>query len=306
MSDWPIIAVRLALFADLGLLFGIPLFALYALGEAERREPALIPVRSLVTGLAVGGIGLSILGFALQSAAMAGTTIAGLDPALLTMLVGETATGWAFQARMIALLAAFGFGVVLSYRHGAACAGAIALATLAWSGHGAATEGAAGWIHLLADIVHLLASAAWLGALLVLLLLVANDRDAVDAPRVRAAHRALAGFSVAGTVIVALIVATGLINGAFLIGADHVLTLAATPYGQLLIVKLMLFGAMLCLAALNRYRLTPKLEAALEAGTPQGALALLRRSLAVEASLALLIFALVAWLGTLAPPASGS
>ena len=62
---------------------------------------------------------------------------------------------------------------------------------------------------------------------------------------------------------------------------------------------------MLWLAASHRFRLTPALGAALEQGDAASAAFTLRRSLVVETVLALAILALVAWLGTLAPPISG-
>ena len=61
---------------------------------------------------------------------------------------------------------------------------------------------------------------------------------------------------------------------------------------------------MLGLASLNRFRLTPAFERSIAAADHRGALGALRRSLAVEASCAVTILALVAWLGTLEPPAS--
>ena len=61
---------------------------------------------------------------------------------------------------------------------------------------------------------------------------------------------------------------------------------------------------MLGLASLNRLRLTPRFEASLAAGDHRDALGALRRSLAVETACIVAIMALVAWLGTLEPPAS--
>ena len=60
---------------------------------------------------------------------------------------------------------------------------------------------------------------------------------------------------------------------------------------------------MLALAAANRWRLTPKLRAAIASGEsdPDRMLAAMRKSLALEAAAALLILALVAWFGTLEP-----
>ena len=58
---------------------------------------------------------------------------------------------------------------------------------------------------------------------------------------------------------------------------------------------------MLWLAALNRFRLVPKLETALNEGQRDQALGHLKRSLMLEYCLALGVLALVAVLGTLGP-----
>ena len=74
-----------------------------------------------------------------------------------------------------------------------------------------------------------------------------------------------------------------------------------TTYGRLLLAKLALFGAMLGLAAINRWRLTPALAAA---GSDAGAWPAERRirlSIMLETTAAILILVLVAWLGTLDP-----
>lgn len=82
------------------------------------------------------------------------------------------------------------------------------------------------------------------------------------------------------------------------------MTLSSTRYGQLLVAKLILFGFMVALAAANRFRLTPAFDQAIQSGDASSALRLLRRSLSIEGSAALLILGLVAWLGTLEPPMS--
>ena len=61
---------------------------------------------------------------------------------------------------------------------------------------------------------------------------------------------------------------------------------------------------MLALAAANRWRLAPRLAGASACGdfeTLDIAFAAMRRSLIVEASVALMILALVGWFGTLEP-----
>ncbi|MFX5578711.1 CopD family protein, partial [Acinetobacter baumannii] len=62
-----------------------------------------------------------------------------------------------------------------------------------------------------------------------------------------------------GTLIVGSLVITGALNYWLIVGPT-VTGLFSSPYGQLLIAKLGLFGLMLALAAANRYRLSPLLE----------------------------------------------
>src|SRR3546814_19339421 len=77
-----------------------------------------------------------------------------------------------------------------------------------------------------------------------------------------------------------------------------------SAYGQLLFLKLVLFGLMLALAASNRFRLTPALATGIEDGNIEGAVMRLRRSLWLEGGAAVVILALVAWHGALLQPAS--
>ena len=93
-----------------------------------------------------------------------------------------------------------------------AVAADMAISALAWTGHGAAGEAASGWAHLTADLLHLLASGAWVGALLGLVLLVSRPAGRVDAAHLTLTHRALHGFGLVETVVVGAIVITGLIN----------------------------------------------------------------------------------------------
>lgn len=307
MSDLGVIAIRWALYVDLGLTFGLPLFSLYALDGGRTR---VRPIVALTAGTAFVGLFLSVLGFAIQGAAMAGVPLTQPDFSILKDLLETTALGLALKVRIAALLALL---LGLALRHAmprmtvtvSALAGGCALATLAWSGHGAAGEGQAGWLQLAADIVHLLAAGAWLGAIAAFFLLASGRSVTGDMARVSLAERALRGFAVVGSAIVGLLIVTGVANSLFLVGFEHVASLAASTYGLLLIAKLALFAAMLCLAALNRYRLTPALGDAIAQHDAGRAIGLLRKSLVVEGTLALLILGLVAWLGTLSPPMSG-
>ena len=154
--------------------------------------------------------------------------------------------------------------------------------------------------------MHLMASGAWVGALLGLVLLATRRVGQIDREHLGLTHCALHGFGGVGTIVVATLILTGLVNGWHLVGYKSVLTLMTTPYGQLLVVKLLLFAGMLGLAALNRFRLTPDLEQAIARDDHFLAFRALRRSLVIEASCVIAILGLVAWLGTLAPPLSAA
>lgn len=309
MTDMGAVAVRLGLYLDLMALFGLAAFALYALRGEERRFDGPIALGPWLWGSAALGAVLSLGGLAMLAAGMAGVPIASVDLASLEMIVGGTSVGAAWLFRMTALLVALAAAVALRRRPVAALslvtiAAAVAVASLAWSGHGAMDDGAVGRLHLIADIVHLWAAGIWVGALFPLLLLVFRRRDLVDRDHLILSHRALDGFSAVGTITVGSIVASGLVNSWLLIGPANVLKLPDSLYGQLLIAKLALFGAMAALAAANRFRLVPAFERSLAASDHASALRALRRSLATETGCAIAVLALVAWLGTLEPPSA--
>lgn len=294
-----LVLIRLLAFLSGAALFGAPLFALYS-GVAPARLKALVAASGLGVGLAAA------TGLVIQTGQMAGDPKAGLDPSTLRDVIAAGGFGFSVLARLGVGLVALVFGSTLRPRRrlwiASVVLGAIALGALPWTGHGAADEGSAGVIHAGADIAHLLAAGVWIGALAAFFLLLAVRRP--DGAAVGALHGALKGFSGIGSAVVAVIVASGLVNSWFLVGPDHVADLARTLWGELLLAKLALFLLMLGLASLNRFRLTPRLEAAL-AGRPQTALAALRRSVALEGALGLAVLALVAVLGTQPPPTAG-
>jgi putative copper resistance protein D len=288
MAELINIVLRFALYVDLLLLFGLALFALYSAGTLLRFRPML-------RGIALIGALLSVAGLVLMTRAMSDeTALAALWPHLQMMLL-ETDVGLAWAVRMIAL-------IVVLIRPGAwlaSVAGAIALASLAWSGHGAMDEGTLRFWHFLSDILHLLAAGAWLGAMLALVLMA---RGPVDEARIRSLAFAVRRFEWIGAVIVLTLSITGVVNYLFIVGARLDEILLGT-YGMLLAIKVLLFAGMLVLAALNRFHLGPALAQALRNGHYVIAANALKRSVVVELAIALLIVALVAWLGTLSPEA---
>jgi putative copper resistance protein D len=162
---------------------------------------------------------------------------------------------------------------------------------IAWQGHAGADLGWDAIIHLTADTAHLIAAGLWLGALLPLALVL--RAPAVDNIHAEAARR----FSTLGLACVAVLLISGTINAWYLVGS--VPALIGTPYGQLLLAKLTLVASMLCLAAINRWRLVPRLASAGDDGTARR----IARHAVIEAVLGLLVISVVAAFGTMIPAA---
>jgi putative copper resistance protein D len=272
--DWTLVAARFATFGLAILLFG----------------SALFPVLTPAAGAA---------GWRARLAAAALALAAGTYLALLACEASGVA-GWPGADVVVQLAVGIGFGRALTVT--AACAFAlalggganrwarlalsgVALASLAFVGHAADGEGAAGALRIAVMALHLLAAGAWLGALAPLVAAITGDPAT--------AFATLKRFGALGVIAVFVIVATGLCSVAFVAAARGMLGLA---YLRTLGVKLALAAVLLGVAGLNRWRLTP-----LAADQPDRAVALLRRTVILEQALGAGIVACVALLGQLDP-----
>jgi copper resistance protein D len=223
-------------------------------------------------------------------------------------VLSETDFGYAWMVRlalagMLAVsLPRFGPSTWVGSRRMIAAAitvSAVLIGTLAWAGHGAAGSGIEGAVHLAADILHLVAAAAWGGALIPLaLLLHAARRDPADSSVV-IAREAVLRFSPLGILSVGILVMSGVVNTWVLAGS--VPALIGTDYGHLLLVKVALFLVMLSLGAVNRLWLTPRLVDGANTAAAANALRRIERNSLVEAALAAIIIGIVALLGTMPP-----
>lgn len=304
MSDWASIALRFGSYLDLMLLFGVALFGLYSLKGRERVSGTVLPFRSLLAGTSALGVLVSVASMVMMASSMSGVSdFAELRPHI-EMMVFETDVGLACVVRIIALIVG-GLAVIPLQRAPglslsvAAIAGGVALASLAWNGHGAMDEGSRRFWHFATDILHLLAAGAWLGALVALAWMARLDTLKTE-ERIRLLARAITRFGSVGASIVVVISVTGVVNYLFIVGPrlDDVFL---STYGALLIIKVVLFAGMLVLAAFNRFHFGPFLQRSLRKGQYQAVANSLKRSVLVELSAAVLIVGLVAWLGTLSP-----
>ena len=249
---------------------------------------------SLVVAVVSGAVWLM-----LQTASMSGMPLhAALSSDVLSTVVNETQFG---EVTTIRAGLAICLAACLVYDRSAITrwlrlAAAIGFAgSVAWTGHAGATMGAAGYLHLCADALHAVAAAAWIGGLVSLIIFLTTSEIRNDASPVR---DSVQRFSVLGIVSVAVLLLTGIVNSVILIGSLH--GLVATEYGLLLMLKVAMFVLMLAFAAVNRYRLTPRLASA---GNQQPSLALdqLIQNSVIETIVGTAILVIVATLGTLHP-----
>ncbi|MDZ4110407.1 MAG: copper homeostasis membrane protein CopD [Brevundimonas sp.] len=298
--DLTVVVLRWLQFAAAVVALGLPLFQIYAPGPVPARSARWAAIAAGLL-LAVGAAG----GLVAQTAMMAGGWAAAFDPASIGYVIQSTALGMAHMAR--AALALAGVAILMFGQDRrvpglmAVMAFAGATASFAWSGHGAASEGAGGLIHLIADIIHALAAAVWLGALAGFCIRLCRPFGG----EIETTTRDLAGFATVGSAAVSVLVLTGLINAGFLIGIDGVVRVASSTWGLLLLGKLALFILMVGLAAHNRFTLTPALARAITHDTAtDGPVRRLQLSIGLEMAAGLVLLGLVAAMGVQMPPAS--
>lgn len=291
-------------YAGATILFGSSLLLIYGspLPSTTTGE-TLKWVKSLLCGAALAVLAATVFGFIVQTSHLAGSLVLAFEPGTLKSALWDMSFGKSSLVR--AGLALLCFITVMLLPAGnrlwwiCTVLGAFICASFVWMGHGAATEGSMGIVHLIGDIAHILAAAGWIGALAIFCLVLA--RLSPEPTAQKAICASLASFSGAGSVLVAIIIVSGLVNSAFLVGWD-IKQIVSTPYGQVLIAKLLLFAAMLALAVRNRFRHAPALATALQGlAPPQLAMANLRRSIVVETCAAIAILVLVSWLGMQEP-----
>jgi copper resistance protein D len=307
MEDWSQPTLRFVQYALLLGLFGWAGFRVTSL-----RAEDWLPERSgRTTAIVAAALAPFVsIGLMLASiAAMMGQPVTTLDWSMIESMTLGTDMGWAFMARTALLVAGLVALVARRKTVGLAIAAllfAAALLTLGWSGHAAATEGALGWVHRLGNGVHLLAAGLWLGAIgwfLHLTFYAHREPEHASAiPLLTIMHR----FAPFGVTLVAVVSITGLLNTQLIFGLENSMATLTTTYGLLLAAKIVIVGGMLAFGAHNAWINRGNVAANISAGQSESAaLASLRRSLAIELTLGVVVIGLVAILGMLSPMMNG-
>ncbi|MFZ3280467.1 copper homeostasis membrane protein CopD [Pseudomonas sp.] len=268
------------------MLFGAWLFRpLLLKDEAPQVDRRLARLaRGLAAVALVSGIAWALL----ITASMAGSTAAAFDPETIALVLGSTFFGqvWRWHLLINALLLALLFTPWRSSMPLRLGLSGLLLATLAPVGHGAMLDGLSGQLLILNQIVHLTCVAAWLGGLLVLVLILLQPTEPM--------REVLRRFSGVGYALVAGLLITGLINVRVLTGQWWPTPLFS-GFALILLIKAMLVLAMLGLALFNRLRID---DCEQRMGT-------LRCSVMLEWLLGIGAVAAVSLLGTLPPMIAG-
>ena len=222
--------------------------------------------RGLAAAFAVLGLAATILAFSLRGANLTGDLSGMTDPEMLSLL-WTTPVGTALLLRLVGLgllIAGLFMGRVGAWV--AVLGGIIAIWSFDHVGHISSRD------TTLLDIaltLHLLAVALWIGILTPLKRLATSTVTFASAADV--GHR----FGVVAAVAVPALIIVGGYMGYQLVGSLP--ALLGTGYGQALIIKVLLVGLLLGLAAANKLRFIP----ALRAGDPAAA-SHLSKSISVE------------------------
>lgn len=282
MTD-ALVLCRFLHFTVVLMLFGAWVFRPLLLGrETALLDPALARVTRWLSVVALlSGVGWLLL----ITASMASSPEAAFDPAMLSLVLSNTFFGqvWRWHLLLNLLLVALLLTPWRSSMPLRIGLSSLLLATLAPVGHGAMLDGLQGQLLILNQIVHLTCVGAWLGGLM-LLVMILRQPDAHPSSAI------LQRFSGIGYALVAGLVVTGLINVRVLTGVFWPTPLLS-GFALILLIKVVLVIAMLGLALFNRLRIEDC----------QKHPGLLRTSVVLEWLLGIGAVAAVSLLGTLPP-----
>ncbi|MEM7743991.1 MAG: CopD family protein [Pseudomonadota bacterium] len=280
---WLSILLKALTYAATLLAVGSPfiLLALSSLDDSDRAHVVRVGVISALVAVVLSALRLPVS----ASYLMGGSWAGAFDPMILT-LVAESPLGTSVAVRTLGLV----LTLALLFRHRAAlplAATGSFVAALSFGLRGHVLEEPRVILAALVT-VHILCLGLWIAALPPLMR-AARVHDPVTAGTIAHEFGTKAIWVVAGLTSV----------GGAMLAVFGVLGVDAlnTPYGQGFLIKLVLFAVVLGLAALNKLKLTPELQAAGSTSRSR-----LHRSIQAETGVIGLILLTTATLTTISSP----
>lgn len=228
-----------ALFQAAGVVLFLAIFG-------RQLSESLQPIRQLGRASAIASIVLVLVHFSLEAARMAGA-LSGVFDVSLQLLVLDSPTSIAAALRIVGALV-----ILFSVSAGRMSVGLggtlLIIAGFLFVGHTAIHPDRV-WLAALLTL-HLAVVAFWFGALLPLVTITRHESCA-RAMQIAERFSQIATWWVPGILIAGLLLTFALVDrwAVFL-----------EPYGQLLLVKLAVFLALMVLAALNKWRYVPGID----------------------------------------------
>jgi putative copper resistance protein D len=283
-----LVLCRFLHFAMVLMLFGACIFRPLLLGSEPPTEALatldrrLARIARLLASLALAS---GVCWLLLITASMAGSWQAAFDLPTVQVVLSNTFFGqvWSWHLLLnLLLVVCLITRLSTSFALRLALSGLL-LATLAPVGHGAMLDGLSGQLLILNQVIHLACVGAWLGGLMLLVLIL---RQPASYPL----GLILLHFSGIGYGLVAGLVVTGLINVRVLTGV-YWPTPLFSGFALILLIKVALVSGMLALALRNRLKVN-------DCGQ---SLTALRTSVMIEWLLGVAAVAAVSLLGTMPP-----
>ena len=260
--------------ASLACCVGALVCSLWVVGSAQ--GDAVSVQEDLLSGmgqlLRIGVVALfvsSILGLLVYSAEMTGHPIAGALPALPTVLL-RTHLGHAWLLRMAAIVA-LSVAIISAGAHSRrsrmVMLGCAALVSATYSASGHASDAGDFSAAEIMDWLHLVAALVWGGGLLVLSLVMLprlvkhGDRVAWSMAGIATRFSRIAGVGVG------LVALTASYQGWTYGGSAA--DLLRSPFGRIIVAKIILFSVRLVLGVFNRYISVPRLQEWAGCATPR-------------------------------------
>lgn len=305
--DWPLVVIRAVHFAASATTAGALFFRILTPAVSAPEEAIAKPFRIQTVRIAWIGVAIMLasgtIWLLFQAVSMSGLPLGeAATTRVLSTVLNRTQFGQVTEIRIVLamiLAACLAYDRFVPAQWFAAAAALGLIASIAWTGHAGSTLGEAANLHLAADALHLAAAAIWIGGLVSLALLLTLAGRVRTVASASLAQTAAQRFSALGIACVGTLLASGFVNAWILVGSFH--ALVVTAYGRLLMLKLVVFAVMLVFAAINRFRLTPRLAASSGNEPRLEALRQLTRNSVIEIALGFAIFAIVGALGTLHP-----
>jgi copper resistance protein D len=236
MLDLVLIASRFTHFGASMLVFGAACFPFYA-GIQTRFPTRAVTVLSLVSGL---------VWFACVLEEVSADTAAAFNVDQILLVLSHTSFGFTW-ALHLALAAGLIAASLLQAPIAIALLAFLNLVSLTGIGHAAAGEGLEHLGHLVSHGIHLIAGGIWLGGLIPLWQVIKHADEVLRRSIVKR-------FSAVGIGAVVLVALTGLFNVRAITGGF--IPDWSSDYGRLLLLKALLFGALLLMALFNQLHST--------------------------------------------------